>query len=164
MINDDRRENRLDRRGEGIVPDWERDPVHLGTAIRTIATMLLDHRERSAREERERRAAAIRQGYSIDTRADYLSGSNAAYAIACSIVAGAIGVARVEEIIGRWVPNEPERPILPSEITADPDEIAVTVAGGIATMQHRDETDLTADHHVTSATPERIERATEIER
>lgn len=66
------------------------------TAIRTIARMLIDRRELSARGAREAREIAKRNGYEYSLNAEQMEGSHAAYSVACSIVAGACGVPSID--------------------------------------------------------------------
>lgn len=96
---------------------WSRDSMRMATAIQTTARMLLDHRERATETESRIRHAARVRGHDIDTRADYASGSAAAYSIACSILAGAMRTANVEELTGEWQRDRGmQRPELPGEL------------------------------------------------
>lgn len=92
--------------------------------LRTMARMLIDNRDRAQVAADRTRAAAKRQGYDYDKRADYADGSAAAYSIAGSILCALFGFPNVEEMAGgvRFDP-EPLPPMLP-----DPD--ATTFAPG----------------------------------
>lgn len=104
-------------------------------AAQVAARMLIEHRERATRQAIILTQNAKRRGHDIDTRIQYAEGAAAAYAIACSVLAGVAGVPSIDVLAGDdWTPpRDPLPPMLP-----DPD--AVTFAPGdpvaAATITH----------------------------
>lgn len=104
-------------------------------AAEIVARMLIEHRERAVRQAATLTANAKRRGHDIDTRIQYAEGAAAAYAVACSIVAGAAGVPSIDVLAGSdWSPpSDPLPPMLP-----DPDATAFAPGDPVAaaTVMH----------------------------
>lgn len=108
-------------------------------ALRTTARMLIENRDRMLRAERDHRAAARAAGHDIDTRIQYAEGSAAAYSVACAILAGAAGVASVQDLAGAgWTPpKDPLPPMLPVDDAGEPPtQITPGDSIGLATVIH----------------------------
>jgi hypothetical protein len=108
--------------------DWQNDAPRMAAALQTAARFLIDARERAEASEARIRRAALQQGFTIDTRADYAAGSAAAYAIACSVVAGALqGGVSIDDVAGEWERERGiARPVLPDGIIPPDDALGET--------------------------------------
>lgn len=92
---------RFARRARGVMD--MRDPnVAIATVVDLVAKAKGDAESLALRIRTEQKA----KGYALDVRADYAEGSAAAYAYALSIIAGAYGVATVDELT--YAPVEPD--------------------------------------------------------
>lgn len=110
-------------------------------AVTIIARMLIENRDRADRLVRDRTAAARARGATHDAGITYAEGTAHAFALACSIVAGAFGVPDIDLLAGEWTPpRDALPPMLPD---ADPASISPDVTNtapgdriAIATVIH----------------------------
>lgn len=73
--------------------------MNAATSIRTIAQMLIEHRDAAHVAAVRAREYAATHGYAYSLTAEQAEGSHAAYTIACAIVAGACGVASIDALV-----------------------------------------------------------------
>lgn len=88
-------------------------------AAQTAARMLIEYRVGAERLAARLTAGARAQGHDIDTRIQYAEGSAAAYAIACSVLAGVAGVS-IDVLAGEYWTVTPDAmpPMLPDRDAA----------------------------------------------
>lgn len=85
----------------------------LETAIQITARLIVEGRDRAEMFATRYRTDAKRRGIGIDTRIQYAEGSAAAYAMAGSILAGAMRAPNVEYLAGEgWRDPGPLPPML----------------------------------------------------